>query len=175
MVFCQVWFSFLKVVAQKYVKDIQAFWGCNKKSDGFRGFPDILKRHMPTRRPTCFAIFGGQRVSARGWKDYPAHPQKIVTAKSLKKAFEKERMTRQSGAQQALACWVGRLSLQLRNAEYLVRKTVEYIKASGQRVWAGLSPMKPSTATHAPTARVYARVAAYLWFFRCDCEPRCFY
>lgn len=43
--------------------------------------------------------------------DYPAHPQKIVTAKSLKKAFEKERMTRQ-------------------NAEYLVRKTVEYIKVN---------------------------------------------
>lgn len=43
--------------------------------------------------------------------DYPAHPQKTVTAKSLKKAFEKERMTRQ-------------------NAEYLVRKTVEYIKAT---------------------------------------------
>lgn len=43
--------------------------------------------------------------------DYPAHPQKTVTAKSLKKAFEKERMTRQ-------------------NAEYLVRKGVEYIKAN---------------------------------------------
>ena len=31
-------------------------------------------------------------------EDYPAHPQKTVTAKSLKKAFEKERMTRQSAA-----------------------------------------------------------------------------
>ena len=50
------------------------------------------------------------RIVALEDDDYPAHPQKTVTAKSLKKAFEKERMTRQ-------------------NAEYLVRKTVEYIKA----------------------------------------------
>jgi len=41
--------------------------------------------------------------------DYPAHPQKTVTALSLKKAFEKEKMSRQ-------------------NAEYLLRKTVEYAK-----------------------------------------------
>ncbi|CAE7593001.1 pkd2 [Symbiodinium pilosum] len=41
--------------------------------------------------------------------DYPAHPNKIATAQSLKKAFEKEKMTRQ-------------------NAEYLIRKGVEYLK-----------------------------------------------
>ena len=29
-------------------------------------------------------------------KDYPAHPNKIATSQSLKKAFEKEKMSRQS-------------------------------------------------------------------------------
>eukprot|EP00439_Symbiodinium_sp_Y106_P024442 s2546_g2.t7 len=41
--------------------------------------------------------------------DYPAHPNKIATSQSLKKAFEKEKMSRQ-------------------NAEYLIRKSVEFLK-----------------------------------------------
>jgi len=41
--------------------------------------------------------------------DYPAHPNKTASAQSLKKAFEKEKMSRQ-------------------NAEYLIRKSVEFVK-----------------------------------------------
>jgi hypothetical protein len=63
---------------------------------------------MSTARETRSFLSLWGLICAMEDDQYPAHPAKTVTARSLKRAFEKEKMTS-------------------KNAEYLLRKTSEYV------------------------------------------------